>query len=223
MTTKTLFNCGVYRWLNMVTGKSYVGSSAHISQRKRGHITRLTSNRHDNIKLQRAWNKYGASSFEFEMLTFCEEKDLLWQEQLAINAFDAVACGYNISPMSSSPMRGRKHSDKTKLLMSVSHTGQLHTEESKLAISKAKQGVLFSSDHKLRLSQSKQGNKQSIEHKTNVINARIKGIEKFSRGCQEAAWRLTPEYRAWRGRRAAAGRWGSIFTEPAPTRKVESC
>lgn len=76
-------NCGVYRWLNIVTGKSHVGSSSDIPARKR-----------HSIKLQRSWNKHGAVAFEFEVLINCPEDDLLRQEQSAIDAFDAYRTGY---------------------------------------------------------------------------------------------------------------------------------
>ena len=150
------------------------------------------------------------------MLTLCKKEDLLWQEQLAIDVFNAVKHGYNVCPFSTSPMAGRKHSETTKAAMSLAQTGRVQSEETKQAISKAKQGVKFSVKHKKAISLSKQGSKQSEEHKAHVITARRERIEEFSKGCREAAWRLSPEYRAWRAARAAANRWGSSFTEPEP-------
>jgi ribosomal protein S30 len=61
------------------------------------------------------------------MLTFCKEADLLWQEQLAINAFDAVRVGYNIALIAGAPMRGRKASLETRARISKAGKGRKQT------------------------------------------------------------------------------------------------
>lgn len=119
------FNCGVYRWFSPTTGKSYVGSSSDIRKRRNEHLRKITSNKHENPKFQNAWNKY--NDFEFEMLTFCKEADLLWQEQLAINSFDAVKTGYNIALIAGAPMRGRTASLETREKISKAGKGRKQT------------------------------------------------------------------------------------------------
>ncbi len=112
------FDCGVYRWLNTVNGKSYIGSAADMKDRRKRHLWEFSAGRHVNRKLSNAFKKYGEKAFEFEILAYCPEEDLLWQEQIAIDAFDAYRTGYNMCPVAGRPMAGRKHSDKTKQLMS---------------------------------------------------------------------------------------------------------
>jgi group I intron endonuclease len=122
-------NCGIYRWLNTVTGQAYIGSSKHLHRRRNEHLRELRKGVSPCFKLQHAWNKYGETAFEFEALAFCLEDDLLRQEQLALNAFDAVNTGYNISPEAGAPMRGRKVSPETRLKISLANKGRPKTPE----------------------------------------------------------------------------------------------
>lgn len=59
---------GVYKILNTVNNKFYIGSSVNIQQRFKAHISQLNKGIHNNQYLQSAWNKYGESSFEFIVL-----------------------------------------------------------------------------------------------------------------------------------------------------------
>ena len=56
---------GIYGIRNSISGKWYVGSSINIQRRWKKHIQRLRTNKHENIKLQRAWNKYGENAWEW--------------------------------------------------------------------------------------------------------------------------------------------------------------
>jgi group I intron endonuclease len=67
---------GVYAWTNTVNGKVYVGSSTDVCRRKSAHLRRLKAGKHENEHLQRAWNKYGPTAFEFEILEVVD--DLIW-------------------------------------------------------------------------------------------------------------------------------------------------
>lgn len=63
---------GIYKILNTKNGKYYVGSSKHMltgkNNRKYYHFHFLIKGKHYNEHLQRAWNKYGESSFEFMII-----------------------------------------------------------------------------------------------------------------------------------------------------------
>ena len=72
---------GVYQILCVKTGKRYIGSSCDIQKRWRGHCQKLNSNKHDNIHLQRAWNKYGQEAFRLCLLEKCEEGQEKIKEQ----------------------------------------------------------------------------------------------------------------------------------------------
>lgn len=58
--------------LNKQNGKLYLGRTAEPGNRKRGHFSELRRRVHGNPKLQAAFNKYGESSFIFEVLDSVE-------------------------------------------------------------------------------------------------------------------------------------------------------
>lgn len=65
---------GVYEIKNILNDKRYVGSSIDIYKRFMYHKYSLLNGNHRSIKLQRAWNKYGEISFEFNIIEECEPK-----------------------------------------------------------------------------------------------------------------------------------------------------
>ena len=55
---------GVYAILNLFDGKIYIGSAKYIKSRFGWHHRALENNKHHNILLKRAWDKYGEDSFK---------------------------------------------------------------------------------------------------------------------------------------------------------------
>lgn len=90
-----LFNMksGIYQIINKITGHSYIGSSKNLKRRHNQHLRLLKSNKNHSIHLQRAWNKYGADSFEFKILSYCTEDLLFKLEQWFV---DNLHPEYNI-------------------------------------------------------------------------------------------------------------------------------
>lgn len=101
---------GIYKIVNKVDGKYYVGSSQNINRRWQKHKCQLKNNQHWNKHLQNVYNKYGIDNFDYTIIEIVEDvKELLSIEQKYLNecknnpdnnymiSFDAVA-----------PMRGRK-------------------------------------------------------------------------------------------------------------------
>lgn len=56
---------GIYAIVNTINGKVYIGSSKSVEGRCNGHFRDLRNHKHYNVKLQRAWNKYGEQSFSY--------------------------------------------------------------------------------------------------------------------------------------------------------------
>lgn len=76
---------GIYEIKNNFNGKSYIGSAKDIKRRWSRHKCGLRHNKHENIVLQRAWNKYGEENFSFNVLEECNIDELLVLEQKYLN------------------------------------------------------------------------------------------------------------------------------------------
>jgi group I intron endonuclease len=58
----------IYKIVNLVNDKFYVGSTVHKKVRFRQHRKLLRGNRHHCKHLQAAWNKYGEEKFDFRVI-----------------------------------------------------------------------------------------------------------------------------------------------------------
>ena len=68
---------GVYKISNNLCpeGKYYIGYSCDIHKRWGTHQSTLKTNKHCNILMQRAYNKYGSECFDYEILQECETEE----------------------------------------------------------------------------------------------------------------------------------------------------
>jgi group I intron endonuclease len=125
-------DCGTYVLWNTATTPwtPYVGSAMSFRKRWKQHIVDLAARRHVNVRLQRAWNKYGSAAFEFEVLAYCPEQDLLWHEQMALDAFGSVKSGYNICPVAGSSF-GTRHSVEAKAKIAAAGVGNQNAKGKK--------------------------------------------------------------------------------------------
>lgn len=102
----------IYAIENMNTGKRYVGSASNFYSRKKAHLSFLRNKKHQNILLQRSWDKHGESAFRFIVLEIVQfdRQSLIEREQHWIDALEAAdpAKGYNIAPKAWSVL-GVKH------------------------------------------------------------------------------------------------------------------
>lgn len=91
---------GVYSIYNKVNGKTYYGGAAQsFAIRWNEHIGDLETNKHRNIHLQRAWNKYGSKAFTFVIELICGPDECVFHEQQYLNWFwDGDNECYNINP-----------------------------------------------------------------------------------------------------------------------------
>lgn len=73
----------VYRIQNTVTRDCYVGSSINLERRWTVHRSELRCGSHPNQRLQRAYKKYGAESFVYDILELvaADKEQLLAREQ----------------------------------------------------------------------------------------------------------------------------------------------
>ena len=89
--------CGIYAIINTYNNKTYIGQSIDIYKRWTGHRRELRNQEHGNIYLQRAWNKYGESAFQFKIIEKCVPEMLNSLEISYIEQFDSFNNGYNLT------------------------------------------------------------------------------------------------------------------------------
>ncbi len=90
---------GIYSICCRETGKIYIGSSVNITKRVKQHSSELGRQVHKKIYLQRAWNKYGKDSFQFNVIDLATSIDgLVEKEKFWIGYFDSTnnKRGYNL-------------------------------------------------------------------------------------------------------------------------------
>jgi group I intron endonuclease len=68
---------GIYKITNLNDNKVYIGSSINVTKRQYKHFWMLRNNKHDNLHLQNSFNKFGESSFLFEVIQFCGVNNLV--------------------------------------------------------------------------------------------------------------------------------------------------
>jgi group I intron endonuclease len=135
--------CGVYRWNNKITGKSYVGSSISLRNRFCGYYSLNYLNRRvkkGSSAIYGALLKYGYSKFSLDILEYCKPDVLISREQYYI---DLLKPKYNILETAGSRF-GTKQSKKAKQLISKALKGRIFLEESKAkmqAAVKLRQGI----------------------------------------------------------------------------------
>jgi group I intron endonuclease len=111
---------GIYCILCVANNKKYIGSSCHIERRWGTHKAQLRNNKHRNIHLQNAWNKYGENQFEFSIVEFIPIELLLDAEQKYLDDVKVNQISYfNINIEAEAARRGAKHSEATKAKMSL--------------------------------------------------------------------------------------------------------
>jgi len=135
---------GVYQIRNLINSKCYIGSSINIEGRFVEHRRKFRLCIHENIHLQRAWNKYGGDNFGFSILITCHPFMCIYYEQQFLGQWEPE---YNICRVAGSRLgmkhfikakqkmsttlreRCYKHSKETRRKMSIAHIGKKHTDE----------------------------------------------------------------------------------------------
>ena len=162
---------GIYRIINITNNKIYMGSAKDIAQRWAIHKSRLVLQQHHSVPLQRAYNKYGASSFIFEVVEYCEISDLLLREQYYI---DTLHPEYNVCKMAGSCI-GHKRSEESKQKQREAMLGRKPTEETRAKLKLARARRVFSDETKRKISEANKGKHYpSEETKLKIILTKLK-------------------------------------------------
>lgn len=159
---------------NLINGKRYVGSAAKSFYiRWVNHRNRLIANTHHNVRLQRAWNKYGRDAFVFSILETCEPRFCVAIEQTFIDCFRSCDSryGYNLAPIAGSTL-GVKYSEESRAKLSAMR--QNVSLETRQKISAAKKGVKKSPEAVEKGAAKLRGRKMSKEF-SEKLSARNRG------------------------------------------------
>jgi GIY-YIG catalytic domain len=72
--------CGIYRWNNLITGKSYIGSSVNLRGRFGNYYSKVYLKRRVELGTSIIYNsilKYEMKSFSLDILEYCDPSTLL--------------------------------------------------------------------------------------------------------------------------------------------------
>lgn len=90
---------GIYKFTNLINGKSYIGQSINIDKRIKEHFWK-SENENDvsfNSILHQAIRKYGAKNFSVDVVIECDVEDLDEMEKYYIIEYNTITPnGYNI-------------------------------------------------------------------------------------------------------------------------------
>ena len=78
----------IYSITNTTNGKLYIGRTKNPDQRRRSHFNKLRQSKHENPKLQNAWNKYGEECFIFSIVDECKKEEVYDLETKWFDRYD---------------------------------------------------------------------------------------------------------------------------------------
>jgi group I intron endonuclease len=158
----------IYKIINLVNDKFYVGSTINKKVRFRQHRKLLRGNRHHCKHLQAAWNKYGEPKFYFLVIeevpdtrSLLEVEDTYLMQHVGkehcYNSGYSASAPWRNAPAHTTPNYGKIMSSEAKAAISAAvkqqwaisdpRTGQKHTEETKALISANRVGKNAGAEH----------------------------------------------------------------------------
>lgn len=159
---------GIYKIINVVNNKFYVGSAVNFSRRKTRHFSELRTGKHNNKHLQAAWNKYGEQSFIFVAVTEVHDKaDLLDAENVWLKEHVGKEYCYNLGTDATAPMLGKsgelsptwgyKHTGGAKRKITDALKQQKQSPETRAKRRATMKGHKVSTETRLKISEALQG------------------------------------------------------------------
>jgi group I intron endonuclease len=165
----SIAKAGVYRWVNKLNGKTYIGSATDLRTRFYVYFSakRLIDSK---MAIYKAILKHGYSNFRLEILEYCDVDKTLTREHYYL---DLLKPEYNVLTKAGSSF-GYKHSqetlDKFKLRVASSET--------RANLSKSAQGRVLSEETKKKISWAHTGKKLSMNTRAKLsdINTASHGL-----------------------------------------------
>jgi len=163
---------GIYKIINIINNKFYIGSAVSISKRFKKHIYELENKIHVNPHLQHAYNKDGKEVFELQILEEVEKSNLLKREQFYL---DQLNPEYNVCRIAGSRL-GHKFSAETCAKISQSLTGRKIPRKTRKKMSESRKGCQnalgkhwhLSEETRKKMSESAKGKPKSERTKKRI-------------------------------------------------------
>lgn len=133
-------NQGIYKIINIVNNKFYIGSAVNLRKRKTRHFSELRTGRHNNRHLLAAWTKYGEQAFVFVVVEEVNDRALLLEaENRWLKGHVGKDYCYNIGTDATAPALGMSGElsptwglkRTPEQLAAQNWTGKKHTPESR--------------------------------------------------------------------------------------------
>lgn len=160
---------GVYRWTNLNTGFTYVGSSVNLAKRFTSYYNYsfLAKN---NMIISKAILKYGYSNFRLEILEYCAPEECIKREQFYI---DTLKPEYNILKLAGSSL-GHKHTEETlakfkERKFSLDHLEKLRAHLTNLNKNQSEEQKFRARERILKLNEAKGIKVEVTDLRTNEI------------------------------------------------------
>lgn len=150
---------GIYKITNP-NGKVYIGQSVNLNKRK-SHYKNLECVK--QIRIYNSLLKYGWENHKFEILTLCYEEQLNEIERDFQDAYDVIGSNGMNCKLTKVEDRSGRLTQETKDKIIKANTGRKHSEETKLKMSIFRKGKIISQETRERLSKAFKGKKHSEE------------------------------------------------------------
>lgn len=164
----------IYKIINVINNKFYVGSAVSFEKRKARHLWRLRRGDHSNKYLQAAWAKYGAHAFVFVVVEeVALEQDLLAVENGWLKQHVGRSYCYNIATDATAPQLGMTGAKNAMWGKTFSHT-----DEAKARIGAAAKVRVQSDEEKTKRRATMRGRPQPTEVRAK-ISATLSGAGNY--------------------------------------------
>ena len=131
---------GIYKIINVVNNKFYIGSAVDFKRRKTRHFSELRRGKHKNRHLQASWVKYGEQAFVFVVVEeVAPDDDLLAAENRWLKEHVGKDYCYNLGTDATAPMLGMggeasptwgyKHTTETLAVIAATSKGRKQDAE----------------------------------------------------------------------------------------------
>lgn len=145
----------------------YIGQASVLRKRRDKHLGALRKGQHVNKRMQRAFSKYGETSFRFDVLLVCaRDKSVLdTQERLHLaNEIQRAAerTVLNICLECPGSKLGVAMSDETKRKIGDGNRGKIRSAEHRKAVADATRNRAVSQETRNKRAASLMGNKNSV-------------------------------------------------------------